>query len=50
MTPENNGFRSIRMVNDYTKTVVSQESAQHPDESALRAGADNLINGCVGDV
>lgn len=38
------------MVNDYTKTVVTQESAPHPDESALRAGADNLINGCVGDV
>lgn len=38
------------MANDYMKTVVSQASAAHPDESALRAGADNLINGCVGDV
>jgi hypothetical protein len=38
------------MANDYMKTVVSQASALNQDESALRAGADNLINGCVGDV
>ncbi|WP_438997788.1 hypothetical protein [Candidatus Puniceispirillum sp.] len=38
------------MANENTETFVYHESVQYPDEAALRAGADNLINGCIGDV